>query len=357
MIDYIIVGSGLAGIAFAEYALQNNKTIRVFDDAKESSSLVAGGMYNPVVLKRFTSVWKAQEQLDLALPFYREIEKKLTTSFVYPKAILRRFASLEEQNEWFVASDKPLLSNFLDTSIIPNTTKSINAPLGFGKVKSSGYIDTKKFINSYKKYLKQNNLLEESSFDYNALCFENNTLIYNTLQAKNIVFAEGFAMKQNPFFSILPLDGTKGELLYIKAKKMTVNEIIKANIFILPIGNDTYKIGATYNWKDKTTAPTASGKKELLSKLDALLTTPYEVLQHVSGIRPTVNDRRPLVGTHYQYLQVHLLNGLGTRGVMLAPYLAKQLFNKIENNTPLEKEIDITRYYLKLKLYKNKKRL
>ena len=27
MLDYIIVGSGLAGIAFSEIALQNNKTI------------------------------------------------------------------------------------------------------------------------------------------------------------------------------------------------------------------------------------------------------------------------------------------------------------------------------------------
>ena len=67
MIDYLIVGNGLAGISFAEIALQNNKTIFVFDNDSQPSSRVAGGLYNPVVLKRFSEVWKAKEQIDFAL--------------------------------------------------------------------------------------------------------------------------------------------------------------------------------------------------------------------------------------------------------------------------------------------------
>jgi glycine/D-amino acid oxidase-like deaminating enzyme len=39
-----------------------------------------------------------------------------------------------------------------------------------------------------------------------------------------------------------------------------------------------------------------------------------------------------------------VLNGLGTRGVMLAPAMAKALFENIENQIPLEKEIDIKRF-------------
>ncbi len=32
---------------------------------------------------------------------------------------------------------------------------------------------------------------------------------------------------------------------------------------ISPIGNDLYKVGATYDWKDKTNNPTEEGKKRI----------------------------------------------------------------------------------------------
>ena len=73
-------------------------------------------------------------------------------------------------------------------------------------------------------------------------------------------------------------------------------------------------------------------------------------VQHLAGIRPTVKDRRPLIGTHYKYKQIHLLNGLGTRGVLLGPYLSDLLFSKIEFGIPLDQNVDINRYYKKMQL-------
>ena len=60
-VDYIIVGSGLAGIAFCEQLKAHNKTFFVFDNGSQQSSLVAGGLYNPVILNRFTKVWRSRE--------------------------------------------------------------------------------------------------------------------------------------------------------------------------------------------------------------------------------------------------------------------------------------------------------
>ena len=108
-----------------------------------------------------------------------------------------------------------------------------------------------------------------------------------------------------------------------------------------------YKVGATYDWKDKTNTPTEEGKQELIEKLSELISCDFEVVKHFAGVRPTVKDRRPLVGTHPEYSHLHVLNGLGTRGVMLGPYLANELFQHIEKNIPLEKEIDIIRCYKK----------
>ncbi|GAB3711285.1 NAD(P)/FAD-dependent oxidoreductase [Flavobacterium koreense] len=343
MLDYIIVGSGLAGIAFSEIALQNNKTILVVNNQSQNSSRIAGGLYNPVILKRFSGVWQASEQLELLYNFYANLEKKLQIKLDYKLPLLRKFYSVEEQNNWFTASDKPNLSKFLSTNLITKKWNSISSPFNFGEVLYSGYVDTNLLVDSYKQFLINQNAYLEDTFDYSNLILENDFVVYKNLKAKRIVFAEGFGMLLNPFFNKLPLDGTKGELLLIKAPNLNLDVIMKSSIFVLPIGNDLYKVGATYNWVDKTNIPTEAAKKELIDNLKELITCDFEVIEHYAGVRPTVKDRRPLVGTHPVHKNLHVLNGLGTRGVMLAPAMATSLFNHIENQIPLDKNIDILR--------------
>jgi glycine oxidase len=347
MIDYIIVGNGIAGVCFAELALQSNKSILVFDNGSQPSSRIAGGLYNPVVLKRFSEIWKAKEQVDLVETFYPVLEDKLCVTFDYKLPIYRKFASIEEQNNWFQAADKSSLSDFLNTKLVSDGFPEIKSSFGFGEVFNTGYLDIKAMVEAYSGYLKAQNLLVEEAFDYSKIKFFANGLKYSTIEAKQIVFCEGFGLHSNPFFNDLPLDGTKGELLIIKAPKLKLEVIVKSNIFLLPIGNDLYKVGATYNWQDKTNEPTAEGKSELLANLEDLISCDYEVVHHFAGVRPTVKDRRPLVGTHHKHKQLHILNGLGTRGVMLGPFLAKQLFEHLEHQKPLESEIDIKRFYKK----------
>jgi hypothetical protein len=256
---------------------------------------------------------------------------------------LRKFYSVEEQNNWFTASDKPNLSKFLSTNLITKKWNSISSPFNFGEVLYSGYVDTNLLVDSYKQFLINQNAYLEDTFDYSGLVIEKEFISYQNIKAKHIVFAEGFGMLLNPFFNKLPLDGTKGELLLIKAPNLNLDVIMKSSIFVLPIGNDLYKVGATYNWEDKTNIPTEAAKKELIDNLKELITCDFEVIEHYAGVRPTVKDRRPLVGTHPVHKNLHVLNGLGTRGVMLAPAMAKNLYNHIENQIPLDKNIDILR--------------
>ena len=347
MIDYIIVGNGLAGISFAEIALHHGKSIYVFDNNSQPSSRVAGGLYNPVVLKRFSEVWKAKEQIDFAFPLYHRIQSKLNVVFDFEIPILRKLYSIEEQNNWFQAADKPNLAPFLESQLVTKKYDSITSTYHYGKVNHTGYLNISILIEAYSNYLKALECFCADQFEYDKIEFLEDGIRYKNINAKHIIFAEGFGLHANPFFNDLPLDGTKGELLLIKAPNLKLDAVIKSSVFILPIGNDTYKVGATYDWSDKTNTPTAAGKQELVDKLAELISCDYEILQHFAGVRPTVKDRRPLVGTHPEYPQLHVLNGLGTRGVMLGPYLANQLFEHIENQIPLEKEINSNRCYKK----------
>ena len=343
-VDYIIVGLGLAGLAFAKELEDNNKSFIVYEDNSQNSSMIAGGMYNPVILKRFTPVWNAVEQLKVALPFYKTLETKFNNTYDYSVAIYRIFKSVEEQNNWFIASDKPLLSNYMVSNIIHKKFEGISANYGFGKLNNTGRIDTKLLLKDFRNYLRKKEVLITTNFKYDDLKIYNNSVDYHQIKASKIVFCEGFGLKENPYFNYLPMQEAKGELLTIYAPNLNIDFALKAAVFVLPLGNDYYKVGATFNWKDKTKQPSEEGKKELQDKLNIFITVPYKIVEHTAGIRPTVKDRRPLVGTHPKHQNLAILNGLGTRGVMIAPIAAKSLFNNLEKNIEIDKEISITRY-------------
>jgi len=339
-VDYLIVGFGLAGLCFAEKLRKENKSFVVFDDESQDASLVAGGMINPVILKRFTLAWDADIQLKRALDVYRGIEELLEEKFVSSKNILRRFNSVEEQNNWFTASDKSRLAPFLDAKLI-TTANGINSEFSFGKVNGTGRLDTNKVIGSYKTYLKSIGAFFNERFTYDLLEGETS---YKNIEFSNIVFSEGYGLHKNPFFNNLGLVGNKGEYITIKCEGLNLEEMLKFSLFIIPLGNDFYKVGATYNNQFKDRLPTESAKKQIEIKLKQVLKLPYEVVKHEAGVRPTIKDRRPILGRHTEYHNFYINNGYGSRGIIIAPSAADWLFNFIENNQPLPKEVNITRF-------------
>lgn len=343
-IDYLIVGFGLAGMAIAEVLRQHRKTFVIYEDGSQNSSLVAGGMYNPVILKRFTPVWNAKAQLDLALPFYTGLEKELGNTYLNHIHIHRIFKNIEEQNNWYLASDKKLLEDYMCTAIEDNNNASIDAPFGYGKLKGTGRLDVNLLLSDYKEMLLNENLMKQERFVHGELLIEENKIEYKGDEANRVIFCEGYGLKGNPFFNYLPLKEVKGELITIHAPDLKINYLIKAAVFVMPIGNDLYKVGATFNWEDKTNESTAEGREELVKKLESFLQCEYEIVDQSAGIRPTVIDRRPMIGVHPEHKHLAILNGLGTRGVMLAPLMAKNLYGLLENDDHLENEISIDRF-------------
>ncbi len=344
MLDYLIVGLGLAGMSFCEQLEKKGAKYKVISDTSQTSSIVAGGLYNPVILKRFTMAWNAQNQLEIALPFYANLEEKLAVKLDYKIPVLRRFASVEEQNMWFEASDKKGLNAFLSPEIIENKNPHVYAPYGLGKVLDTGRIDTETLLTNYKTRLLKDGKIIEKTFEHDQLAIAEDHLSYKAVKARRIVFAEGFGMKMNPYFNYLPLTSTKGEYVTIKAPKLKEENAIKSSIFLIPWKEDLYRVGATYKWKDISNEPTLASQEELLEKLETFLKCDYEVVDQVAGIRPTVTDRRPLVGQHPKYSNLYVLNGFGSRGVLIAPYASEQLLNFIEKQTPIATEMNISRF-------------
>ena len=344
MDDYLVVGLGLAGIAFCHTLEQHGKSFRVIDSGFPGASKVAGGIYNPVVLKRLNRAWKAHEQLPLVGPFYDSLEQRLQAKFHYSLPVFRRFATPEEQNMWLDAADSPSLRPFLSGTLVPNQNPFLNAPHGLGEVRGTGRVDTGRLLETYRGYLQQRGCFHEEKFNYKTLRISKDHMSYGAFKFDKLVFATGFDAGNNPYFGHLPIQGNKGEYLEIHSPELQLSGIIKGPVFLIPLGEDRYSVGATYSWKDHSPATTMDARNYLKTKLDELVNCSYRITGQVAGIRPTVPDRRPLLGRHPLYKSIFILNGFGSRGVMLAPYAALQLFNLAEQEVPLDPEIDILRY-------------
>tara|TARA_B110000003_G_scaffold68419_1_gene69504 strand:+ start:3309 stop:4349 length:1041 start_codon:yes stop_codon:yes gene_type:complete len=338
----LIVGFGIAGLSLVHQLRRNNISFHVIDSPENSSSLVAGGVLNPTVLKRYNMSWKGKDFSDYALSFYQEISNFLNYDVYSEMAINRIFPSPKEHNKWSEASDKHDLNYYLNKNLTLKTFDAINTPYGIGTLKNVGRLDFKEIILKYREAIKNDYKKEE--FQYSKLKFNNGEVIYNNDSYDNIVFCEGYSMKNNPFFNYLPLTGSKGEMLIIRSSMLSEKSIWKSKFFIVPLGQSLFWVGATFNHIDKTTEKSLSAKNELLSELNQKLNVPFEVVGHEAQIRPTVSDRRPLLGSHYKLDNLYIFNGLGTRGSLMAPRLSEFMYNYIFSEKALPTSIDIRRF-------------
>lgn len=348
--DYLIVGKGLAGTVLAHTFLRSGKKVLVIDDEPESSSShVAAGVFNPITGKRMVKSWKAEILFPYLLTFYKSIEEKLGARFLFTIPIYKPFSSIEEQNFWISQTAYKDFDHLLQIETNSNYNNIIQDASGGYITQNTGYVNLITFLEASKNFFLSKNSYINSVFKAEDLALNENSVSWKGIKAKKVIFCEGFKATNNPYFSGLPFVLAKGEVLTIKIEHFLDEVIFKKGVFILPIGNKEYKVGATYEWNFTHNDITEKAQKELTSKLEELIKSPYSILKQEAGIRPTVKDRRPIIGLHPKLKTLAIFNGLGTKGVSLAPYFANQLFRFLEMGENLENEVNIERFYSLLK--------
>lgn len=344
--DILIVGGGIAGCCAAWFALKRDQKVLWLDQSKKNiSSSVAAGMVNPIVLRRFTKSWNADTLLPYARNFYNEIDQNLDCKTYHEVPIYRVFASEDERNLWCKKMTQENFDQYMEIPKSSPNEKNIIDDFGYGAIKGGGYLDVNRFMKKIKHYFTESGgVYKEEEFDHRRI--DPVLSKYNNVQFKNILFCEGQHMHANPYFNDLPYRRTKGEVLRFKTLDIQLKKgIFSRGIFCLPLKNNEYKIGATFTHDDFSVEGTSNGLKELKTKLNKLFNGSYKVTQHYAGIRPTVKDRRPLLGQHPERYNFYIFNGLGTKGVLLAPYFANVIINRILDAKSIPKSVDITRFY------------
>jgi len=219
----------------------------------------------------------------------------------------------------------------------------VHDPLGGVLLKQCGYLDVRTFMNSISEELRNSQSYREETFNDLLLEINNDCVSYSGIKADKIIFCCGTAQLKSSRFGNVPIRPLKGETLTV-ALDEPPELIFNRGVYIVPISQNNYRVGATYETKNLSEAITEAGRMELQQKLMDLLKIPYRILEQDWGFRPTTPDRKPILGYYPESKNVVIFNGLGTKGVSLAPYFSALLAEWLLGSGEIQPEVNIKRF-------------
>ncbi len=330
--EIYILGCGIAGTTLSICLNKAGIDHYVYDEPRFSrSSRIAAGLANPVVLKRQKWVNRAEIFMPSSNRFFKNFEDQHKIKVRFESEIEHIFHKVGELNDWLANSTKPHLNEYLG-QIVKDEIPNINSPYGRGVLKNIFWLDTQAYINTYKDHLRAKKRLLETEWPG----------IDGLADSVKIIYCNGHLLRESHPSLAKAFSPTKGELIIIEETQLPDDRILHAGVFTLPLGEGKFKVGASYAHQNINDAPSAKGLSFLEEKLQAFYKGPYKIVEQVAGVRPNIKDRKPLLGRLNE--QEFIFNGMGSRGVLMAPYLAEHFIEFMFQGKPLDKDWDINRF-------------
>ena len=121
--------------------------------------------------------------------------------------------------------------------------------------------------------------------------------------------------------------------------------IFNCGHWLLPLTPTRAKIGATYAAGEDHVHPTAKARAELERSAGRWKLASLKVVGHEAGLRVTLPDKRPVAGRSPLDPGLGLVGGLGSKGVLHGPWLARQWWNYLSEGVPFDPMVDVARFW------------
>lgn len=342
-VEVAIIGQGIAGSTLALQLIMRNISFVVIDKgATTGASSVSSGLINPITGRKYVKSWKVDELLPQSIKIYREMEQLLGRRYINSRPIVRSIDSVEQENQWHMREADLGYRDYIHGVYDgPDYSPFLNEARSFGIVHKSYNVEVDQLIKDIRKHLIEKGQLVEDVVDYEQIEITSSHVRVDDIKCNYLVCAEGWGVRHNPYFKDLPFRPAKGEVLRVKIDgAFPQSHILKYHKFFVPQNEDgTFWIGSNYLWDFEDELPTENGRSELTNYLNTYLKLDYEIIDHLAGVRPATKYRKPLIGRHQEHPNLILFNGLGTKGISLAPYWSERLVNHIINGRELGSDL------------------
>jgi len=343
-IDYLIIGQGLAGSLLAWELIQREKKVIIVDNNRLNASLVAAGLINPITGMRFVISANVNKQLPSAINYYQKLSQYFQQSFYIEKPMLRLLRNNKELDACKKRFKDPEYHHYLN-KIVPSP-QSLNAPFGILNQQQTGYLLTKPLLTALKDYFMSRHLYVNAELHYDEINLSP-YLQWKGYQPKQIIFCEGHYASNNPWFSSLPFQLVKGEIITATSSTEIQQRILNYGHWFIPLDKHLFRTGASFDRDNINTSISEDAKEVLLNSLTRVYPslTINHIVDHQAGIRPATQDKMPFIGKHPEHPELLIFNGFGAKGSLQIPWHCQCLAEHLINNQTISQSSNINRYH------------
>lgn len=319
-----IVGQGLAGTCLAWELWKRGAPFSLVDREQGGSSRVAAGLINPVTGKHFEPSARIAEFHPQAIEFYAEAETRLGLKLWHPLSVLRLADTEKEWRKMCSKSAQPEIARWLANDGAP---VDADGWVGALELTGGGRLDTRAFLDASREFFRRHGIYQKAE----AGDGDDGSRVWCDGAAGLIRGRCG------------PHRCAKGEILTLRARGWDETRIrIGSGGWLVPLGGGLFKAGSTYEWHELDEKPSAAGRARVEEIAARLGGRDFEVIAHEAGIRPILRCSEPLIGPLGG--GDWIFNGLGSKGSLYAPGVARRLARWLTENVEPEPDLDFRRF-------------
>lgn len=342
--DAIIVGQGLAGTTLAWRLIEAGQTVLVIDgDPPVTCSRIAAGLITPITGQRMVIAEGLGAYLAEARAYYRGIEARTGAAFFNDRRAVRLFQNEAERAAWAKRRSRPEYEAFLLPADEPLADTAICDTSGGGFAFTGAQLDVAAYLDASRGQFAF--ARHEVNWDRDVVLSADEVAVCG-VRGRRVFACEGYAAARNPYFSWVPFNAAKGDILTVRFHERVPPECFHRGIWIAPTREpDVFRAGSTYDWEAFDCVPDPVGRAAIEAKLRAFWRVPYTVLDHEAAVRPVISVSKPKMGWHPEYERLGYFNGLGSKGSLMAPWFAAEFARAIVDGAPLPEGADVRAYW------------
>jgi glycine/D-amino acid oxidase-like deaminating enzyme len=339
----LIIGQGLAGTALAWRLWERGVPFVIVDrDEPVTCSKVAAGLITPITGMRLTVSWRYAIFYREALRFYRQCGRRLEQRFLFPRGYVRLLKNEKEIEKWEKRRLDPALQGFLHRQTPQLDADVIENPQNGFQQRHAAWLDTAAYLSASRHHFETLGAWLRADVRPEDVRDDPEGVDWKGQRFTHVIWAQGWSAENHPLLQWVPFQSALGTILTVEADLRGEKRILNRGCWLLPRADGTLRAGSTYEWTfDDPNMPSPEQVRSLEQTLRSLLKGPARITGTQSAVRPIVKGRQALIGTHPAHPRVAFLNGLGSKGSLRAPWLARQLVEHLLDGAPLDPEFDL----------------
>ncbi len=341
-VENLIVGQGLAGSAIAWTLHWSGQSLLLIDREQDNTaSKVSAGLVTPMTGKRLVKSARFEEYWSVAVAFYRRVEHETDSSFFEETDMIRLFEDEVARSAFIRRSEAESLGGIEHWEGQVQTGGIIRHGIAMSP---AARVNVNRYLEVTRSYFAACDSYQQMDVDFEkdfSVKDEEVQLASQRLSAQRLISCQG--VETNTMFPSVPNNPSRGDILTVNIPEYERTEVLHRSVWIAPNSDGSQTVGSTYDWKNQTAEPTDAGRQEVLQKLNRIVAGTIAVSSHVASVRPTMKDYEPVIGQHSRWKNVFIFNGLGSKGTLRSPLLAKELLDAMEGGEPPRPSVNVSR--------------